>query len=67
MVEDDGMARHFALKAKERAEQCYSIKSVAARYVNLYESLLARHDKLFLLNEQVIRICVAGRYRHQWG
>ena len=41
MVEDDGMARRFALKAKERAEQCYSIKSVAARYVNLYESLLA--------------------------
>ena len=41
MVEDDGMARRFALKAKERAEQCYSIKSVAARYVNLYESLRA--------------------------
>jgi glycosyltransferase involved in cell wall biosynthesis len=39
MVEDDRMARRFALKAKERAEQCYSIKSVAARYVNLYESL----------------------------
>jgi glycosyltransferase involved in cell wall biosynthesis len=41
MVEDDGMARRFALNARERAEQCYSIKSVAARYVNLYESLLA--------------------------
>jgi glycosyltransferase involved in cell wall biosynthesis len=40
MVEDDGMARRFALNARERAEQCYSIKSVAARYVNLYESLL---------------------------
>jgi hypothetical protein len=47
MVEDDRMARHFALKVKERAEQCYSIKSVAARYVNLYESLLARPDKAF--------------------
>jgi glycosyltransferase involved in cell wall biosynthesis len=47
MVEDDRMARHFALKAKERAEQCYSIKSVAARYLNLYESLLARPDKAF--------------------
>ena len=52
MVEDDGMARRFALNAKERAEQCYSIKSVAARYVNLYESLLARPDKAFL-NENV--------------
>ena len=40
IVEDHGMARRFALKAKERAEQCYSIKSVAARYVKLYESLL---------------------------
>ena len=41
MVEDDGMARRFALKAKERAERCYSIRAVADRYVNLYESLLA--------------------------
>jgi glycosyltransferase involved in cell wall biosynthesis len=41
MVEDDGKARLFAQNAKQRAEQCYSIKSVAARYVNLYESLLA--------------------------
>jgi glycosyltransferase involved in cell wall biosynthesis len=41
IVEDDGMARRFALKAKERAEHCYSIKSVAARYVNLYGSLRA--------------------------
>ena len=41
MVEDDGKARLFALKAKQRAEQCYSIKSVAARYVNLHESLRA--------------------------
>jgi glycosyltransferase involved in cell wall biosynthesis len=48
MVEDDGKARRFALNARERAEQCYSIKSVAARYVNLYESLLARPGKLFL-------------------
>src|SRR5262249_2292742 len=47
MVEDDGMARHFALKVKERAEQCYSIESVAAQYVNLYESLLACPDKAF--------------------
>jgi glycosyltransferase involved in cell wall biosynthesis len=48
MVEDNGKARSFALKAKKRAKQCYSIKSVAARYVNLYESLLARPDKAFL-------------------
>jgi glycosyltransferase involved in cell wall biosynthesis len=41
IVEDDGMARRFALNAKERAEHCYSIKSVAARYVNLYGSLRA--------------------------
>jgi glycosyltransferase involved in cell wall biosynthesis len=47
MVEDDGLARRFALKAKKRAEQCYSINSVAARYVNLYESLLACPDKVF--------------------
>jgi glycosyltransferase involved in cell wall biosynthesis len=47
MVENHRTARHFALKAKKRAEQCYSIKSVAARYMNLYESLLARPDKAF--------------------
>jgi glycosyltransferase involved in cell wall biosynthesis len=41
MVEDDGKARRFALKAKERAERCYSIKAVADRYAHLYESLLA--------------------------
>lgn len=41
MVESSGRAAHFALKAKQRAEQCYSIKAVAARYVRLYESLLA--------------------------
>jgi glycosyltransferase involved in cell wall biosynthesis len=39
IVEDDGMARHFALEAKERAKHCYSIESVAARYINLYGSL----------------------------
>ena len=41
MVEDNGKARNFALRARERVEQCYSINSVAVRYVNLYESLLA--------------------------
>jgi len=41
MAEDDGMARRFALKAKERAERCYSIRAVADRYAQLYESLLA--------------------------
>lgn len=41
MVEHDGMARRFAVKAKERAERCYSIRAVADRYVNLYGSLLA--------------------------
>jgi glycosyltransferase involved in cell wall biosynthesis len=40
LVEDEGMSSNFALKAKQRAEQCYSIESVASRYVNLYESLL---------------------------
>ena len=48
MVEDNGKARNFALRARERVEQCYSINSVAVRYVNLYESLLARPDKDFL-------------------
>jgi glycosyltransferase involved in cell wall biosynthesis len=48
MVEDNGKARRIALKAKIRAKQCYSLKSVAARYVDLYESLLARPDKAFL-------------------
>lgn len=47
MVEDDTMARRFALNARARAEQCYSIKSVASRYVKLYESLLTRADKVF--------------------
>jgi glycosyltransferase involved in cell wall biosynthesis len=41
MVKDNGKARNFALRARERVEQCYSIHSVAARYVKLYESLLA--------------------------
>jgi glycosyltransferase involved in cell wall biosynthesis len=41
MAEDDGMARRFGLKAKERAERCYSIRAVADRYAQLYESLLA--------------------------
>ena len=41
MVEDHGMARRFALKAKERAECCYSIRAVADRYGRFYESLVA--------------------------
>ena len=68
MVENDGQARHFALKAKKRAEQCYSIRSVAARYLNLYESLLVRPTKLFLLEqaiEHVICVCVACYFRHE--
>ena len=44
MVEEDGTARHFAGKAKERAERRYSIGSVADRYANLYDSLLARQQ-----------------------
>jgi glycosyltransferase involved in cell wall biosynthesis len=47
MIEENGMARHFAVKAKKRAEQCYSIKSVAVRYLNVYESLLARPNRIF--------------------
>lgn len=42
MVEDTGKARNFALRARERVEQCYSINSVAARCVKLYGSLLTR-------------------------
>ena len=41
LVEDDEKARRFALKAKERVERCYSIRAVADRYAQLYESLLA--------------------------
>jgi glycosyltransferase involved in cell wall biosynthesis len=44
MVENDELARHFARKAKERIKQCYSIESVAARYVILYESLRGRSE-----------------------
>jgi L-malate glycosyltransferase len=44
MVEEDGKARRFAVKAKERAERYYSIGSVADRYAHLYESLLARRQ-----------------------
>ncbi len=42
MVENNSLARSLALKAQERAERCYSIDSVAARYANLYEFLRAR-------------------------
>jgi glycosyltransferase involved in cell wall biosynthesis len=42
VVKNDGKARRFALNARKRVEQCYSIKSAAARYINLYESLLRR-------------------------
>lgn len=42
MVEEDGTARHFAVKAKERAERHYSIRAVADRYANLYDSLIPR-------------------------
>jgi glycosyltransferase involved in cell wall biosynthesis len=41
MIEEDGKARRFALKAKERALRCYSIGAVADRYARLYQSLLA--------------------------
>ena len=40
MVEDSKTAAYFGRKAKERAQRCYSLKSVASRYHNLYESLL---------------------------
>jgi glycosyltransferase involved in cell wall biosynthesis len=41
MVEDHAGAMLFAVKAKERAVRCYSIKAVADRYARLYESLVA--------------------------
>lgn len=46
MIEDVGKARRFAQIAKERAARCYSIKAVADRYVQLYQSLLAREPLL---------------------
>jgi len=51
MVEDNGKARNFALRARERVEQCYSINSTAAQYVNLYKSLVARREKGFLFSK----------------
>jgi glycosyltransferase involved in cell wall biosynthesis len=51
MVEDNGKARNFALRARERVEQCYSINSMAAQYVNLYKSLVARREKGFLFSK----------------
>jgi glycosyltransferase involved in cell wall biosynthesis len=48
VVEDETLARRLGLNARERAEQCYSIKSVAARYINLYESLLASSQRAFV-------------------
>jgi glycosyltransferase involved in cell wall biosynthesis len=39
LLENDEVARHFALKASERVKQCYSIKAVAQRYLALYRGL----------------------------
>jgi glycosyltransferase involved in cell wall biosynthesis len=44
MTEENGVAEHYARKAKERVKQCYSIREVASRYVQLYESLIVRRD-----------------------
>jgi len=39
MTEEKGVADHYSRKAKERVKQCYSLREVASRYVQLYESL----------------------------
>lgn len=41
MVVDESMARSFAVSAKQRVEQFYSIESVASRYGRLYRTLAA--------------------------
>lgn len=40
MVEGEGVAEHYARKARERVELCYSIGAVANQYINIYETLL---------------------------
>jgi len=39
MVEENGVAEHYARQARERVEQCYSIGAVADRYLALYREL----------------------------
>jgi len=39
VTEKSGVAEHYARKAKERVEQCYSIREVAERYLSLYHNL----------------------------
>jgi glycosyltransferase involved in cell wall biosynthesis len=41
LIEDTEEARRLGLKGKERAERCYSMRSVADRYARLYEALVA--------------------------
>ena len=41
MVEHDGKAMDFGVKAKQRALRCYSIRAVADQYARLYASLVA--------------------------
>lgn len=42
LIQGNGTAEHYARKAKERVEQCYSISAVADRYVALYQRLRDR-------------------------
>jgi glycosyltransferase involved in cell wall biosynthesis len=43
---DGALARRLGLNARERAAQCYSLKSVADRYIDLFK-LLLRPEKAF--------------------
>ena len=39
IVEDSGVAEHYAQMARERVEQCYTISAVAESYLKLYRKL----------------------------
>jgi len=42
-VENETMARRFAVNARDRAKQCYSIGAVAEQYLSLYRNLCHGH------------------------
>jgi glycosyltransferase involved in cell wall biosynthesis len=44
MIEKEGLATHYARKARERVGLCYSIEAVASQYLNIYEALLVPEE-----------------------
>ena len=43
MVEEKGVAEHYARKSTERVEQCYSITAVAMQYIQFYDLLIKKN------------------------